>query len=590
MSEIRINSIKIKNYRSFGKEQQFCFPTKEHKKPIAIVGPNNCGKTNLINAILYGISYKYCAENCFTKYDLHNLDYNNLLYIETSLTASPYKVKNKNGGTDEKSIMNGSHSLEVEYEDNELRTSMKPYSLYGAAKHYNIFFINFHCIKDEISTQKTSWGNLKSFLGKHIQKIVSHDKKMHEKKNKFQNATNKAVNDVIEGSDLQKFIEKINTNYKYNLRENDCLIDFGFPDYEEIFQQMMFKVGLNCHDVKELVPIDHFGDGYISMFVMAVIQAIAETNTDDKCLFLFEEPESFLHEHHQEYFYKMVLCNLAEKGHQVIYTTHSDRMVDIWDTKSIIRIEFDENSKQTLVKFNETGEFNPEKGKPYNSVTELVSLENFNSFLKSVEPNLNKILFSRKVVLVEGPNDLMAYKYAVEKKVFEVKLDKRFSEAYLSLNNIAIIPHHGKTTALYLIGLCKWLRLDYFIITDWDFDEDFVTELSGFSSLEELKESLLYNTSPGKAKLTVNWNLINAAKKDQIHFNIRKLECVIGYKGDDKNSLNIWNTLMQLKEFPTSFFPGQLEDFIELNRLETFFSLQEESLSESFELPSFLLQ
>jgi predicted ATP-dependent endonuclease of OLD family len=68
------------------------------------------------------------------------------------------------------------------------------------------------------------------------------------------------------------------------------------------------------------------------MFVMSVIQAIAESNTEDKCLFLFEEPESFLHENHQEYFYKMVLCKLAEK-HQVIYTTHSDRMVDIFDTR-----------------------------------------------------------------------------------------------------------------------------------------------------------------------------------------------------------------------------------------------------------------
>ncbi len=38
MSEIRINSIKIKNYRSFGEEQVFYFPNKNYKKPVAIVG------------------------------------------------------------------------------------------------------------------------------------------------------------------------------------------------------------------------------------------------------------------------------------------------------------------------------------------------------------------------------------------------------------------------------------------------------------------------------------------------------------------------------------------------------------------------
>ncbi|RZK00551.1 MAG: OLD family endonuclease, partial [Flavobacterium sp.] len=356
----------------------------------------------------------------------------------------------------------------------------------------NVFFINFHCIKEEISTQKTSWGNLKSFLGKHIQKIVAHDTKMHCKKEQFREATKEAANEVLQGSELERFVERIKSNYKFNLRQNDCLVEFGFPDYEEIFLQMMFKVGLNCRDVKELVPIDHFGDGYISLFIMAVIQAIAETNTDDKCLFIFEEPESFLHEHHQEYFYRMVLCNLAERGHQVIYTTHSDRMVDVWDTKSIIRIEFDEDANQTVIRFNKTGEFNPASEEINEPFREPISLENYNSFLKSVEPNLNKILFSRKVVLVEGPNDLMAYKYAVEKKVFGIKQSKRFSEAFLSLNNMAIIPHHGKTTAFYLIELCKWLKLDYFIITDWDFEEDFISEISGISSMEDLKENVLY--------------------------------------------------------------------------------------------------
>ena len=208
------------------------------------------------------------------------------------------------------------------------------------------------------------------------------------------------------------------------------------------------------------------------MFVMAVIQAIAESNTDtegntlDKCLFLFEEPESFLHENHQEYFYKTVLCLLAEKGHQVIYTTHSDRMVDAFETKSIIRIEFDEIKKQTVKKHNKIGNFNPtmptdDEGK------ELISFANFNSYIKSVEPNLNKILFSRKVVLVEGPNDILAYKIAIEKEVEKIK-GQKYAETYLSFLNIAFIVHHGKATAYLLIDLCKHFGLDYFVINDWD--------------------------------------------------------------------------------------------------------------------------
>ena len=51
MSKIRLQSIKIKNYRSFGLEQEFNFPSEEYAKPTAIVGYNNSGKTNLLNAL-----------------------------------------------------------------------------------------------------------------------------------------------------------------------------------------------------------------------------------------------------------------------------------------------------------------------------------------------------------------------------------------------------------------------------------------------------------------------------------------------------------------------------------------------------------
>jgi AAA15 family ATPase/GTPase len=53
MSSIRIKSIKIANYRPFKEQQDFCFPDISYKKPVAIVGYNNSGKTNLMNAILY---------------------------------------------------------------------------------------------------------------------------------------------------------------------------------------------------------------------------------------------------------------------------------------------------------------------------------------------------------------------------------------------------------------------------------------------------------------------------------------------------------------------------------------------------------
>jgi predicted ATP-dependent endonuclease of OLD family len=564
MSEIRLKSVSVKNYRSFGEEQKFVFPNADYKKPISIVGYNNSGKTNLMNAILHGIGEKYISEKTFNITDLHNLDTANQIEITTEIEGSSYT--NNRGYSD---TIGGIYTVSTKLVEDEIKSNCNP-SFFGKNKRYKVFYINFHRIKDEIVTKRTSWGNLTSFLAKHIQALVEGDASMKTKKDAFEAAAEKATNDVLKDSELSVFIGKIKTNYSKNLRDNSCLVEFGLPNYKDIFLQMGFKVGLNG-DSENLIPISHFGDGYISMFVMAIIQAIAEDNEEDKCLFLFEEPESFLHENHQEYFYKMVLCNLAEKGHQVIYTTHSDKMVDVFNTKSIIRIEFDEELKQTVGKYNDISDFNT-------SITdeedEIVSISNFNSYIKSVEPNLNKILFSRKVVLVEGPNDLMAYKYAIEQKILAITKDSQYAKSYLNFANISIIAHHGKITAVFLIELCKHFGLDYFVINDWDFDTDFIAHIHTFPTIDALKEDNIYLQENGVARIptrrgmvTTNWKLIHNATSGKIHFNIPKLEFVLGYGSDDKSSLKIWSLLKTTSTFNSNFFPQSLEDFLELGTI-----------------------
>ena len=577
MSEIRLRKIKVKNYRSFGEEQTFDFPENGYNKPISIIGYNNSGKTNLMNAIMYGIGENFVSAKTFEKTDLHNLDYANQLEIKTRIEATPYGHNQYGPQT-----IAGEYTIKTTFEDNEIISSVSK-SFFGANKHYNIFYINFHNIKEEISTKKTSWGNLTSFLAKHIKSIVDNDAGMNAKKEAFKNSTKEATEEVLNDSQLSNFISKIKENYAQNLRNNNCEVEFGLPDYEDIFLQMVFKIGLDG-DINNLIPIDHFGDGYISMFVMAVIQAIAESNIDDKCLFLFEEPESFLHENHQEYFYKMVLCSLAEKGHQVIYTTHSDKMIDIFDTKSIIRIDFDEQEKRTIKKYNNIQEFNSEN-------EEIISIDNFNSFIKSVEPNINKTLFSRKVLLVEGPNDLLAYNYAIEKIINDIKNDSKFSKTYLNFKNISIVAHHGKATALLLIELCKHFGIEYFVINDWDFDLDFIDELAVIDTEAELKASQLYllenggNRSPTrKGMVTTNWKLLKIADFDKIHFNIPKLESVLGYESDNKSSLGIWKKLNEIDQFENTFFANELINFLEINEL-TENNVPEISIEQQDDLP-----
>lgn len=582
MSVIKIKSLTIKNYRSFWEEQIFNFP-ENYNKPIAIIGYNNAGKTNLMNAILYWVWEKYVREDCFEKSDLHNLNYNNSININISLDWDVFWID----GYWRQQTIKWDYSISTKYEDKEIFSKMEP-SLFWKNKHYKIFYINFHNIKEEISTQKTSWGNLKSFLAKHIKKLVDNDLLMKDRKEEFTNRIKEASDFVMREawniSDLQQFIDRIQKYYNQNLRNNAVEVDFWLPDYEDIFLQMMFKIWLNGNR-ENLVPINHFGDWYISMFIMAVIQAIAEENDRDQCLFLFEEPESFLHENHQEYFYKMVLCSLAEKWHQVIYTTHSDKMIDIFDTRWIIRLELKDKWNwdfQTEKVFNDIWEkdfweFEDEDWK-------IVTMSNFNSYIKNIEPNLNKILFSKKVILVEWPNDLLVYKTCIE-KIIEEKIQekiqdkKRYAETYLNFHNIAIIPHHWKITAVYLAELCKYFWVEFFLINDWDFWVDFIEDIS--KDFEQIKlrpdwnqiEKKVDNFSEQYREETIKWMITTNKKLSDvsdwnIHFNVPKLEKIIWYDSNDKDSLKIFQIISEntFDYKNKKLFPDSLIQFLEIDK------------------------
>lgn len=587
MSSIRLRRLTIENYRSFGEIQDFLFPNSDYQKPIAVIGYNNSGKSNFLTSLLYGIGEKFVNNKTFELVDFHKLDTVNQIHINSEIIASDFAPPNQYGY---RQTIAGNYHISTNIENQEIKSNCDP-SFFGKNKHYNIFYINFHNIKEEISTQKTSWGNLKSFLAKHIQKLVDLDHTMKAKKQVFEQEVNNAKNSVLQNSQLQNFIEAIQKNYQQNLRDNTCHVDFSLPHYEDIFLKMMFKVGLNG-DAENLIPIEHFGDGFISMFVMAVIQAIAETNTDYRCLFIFEEPESFLHENHQEYFYKMVLCTLSEKGHQVIYTTHSDKMIDVFDTRGIIRLEMDENN-QTVKKYNDVGVFSYEEIDE--ETGEVINYSRYNEYVKTVEPNLNRMLFSKKVILVEGPNDILVYKEVIRRKVLEaigqredIPDKNKFADTYLNFENISFVCHHGKATALYIIELCKHFNIDHYLINDWDFEADdlLIEDIRSFANIDALKADSIYTDSDANRKgmITTNRRLIDNTSINNIHFNVKKLETVINYNSDDKNSFKIWN-LIRNPEFSITddLFPNSLNIFLGIDKLSI--NNEEQEDTEQNDLP-----
>jgi hypothetical protein len=205
-------------------------------------------------------------------------------------------------------------------------------------------------------------------------------------------------------------------------------------------------------------------------------------------------------------------------------------------------------------------------------------MNRYNEFIKTIEPNLSKILFSKKVVLVEGPNDVLVYKHAIQRRVLEViehdtsVLSKQvYADGFLNFENISIICHHGKATALYLIEVCKHFNLEFFIITDWDLVDFIVTPnyLDGFDSENRYKGNIAYKSSDSKGIMTTNYHLIKAAGLERIHFNDLRLESVIGYEHDDKSSFKIWKLISRTDFAITEqLFPYTLGEFLGIMGLQ----------------------
>lgn len=180
---------------------------------------------------------------------------------------------------------------------------------------------------------------------------------------------------------------------------------------------------------------------------------------------------------------------------------------------------------------------------------------------------------------------MMVYKEVIRKKVLEISSDLKFADTYLNFNNMSIIPHHGKITALILVKLCKHLGLDYFVINDFDFNYNFNDKLN-YESEEDFKNSDFYKLEINnikaynvkgedltertkKAMITTNWRLVKESNVNSIHFNMFKLESVIDYDANDKNSTGIWNTIIQMNSFGEELFPSKLVSFLEIDKIKS---------------------
>jgi predicted ATP-dependent endonuclease of OLD family len=136
------------------------------------------------------------------------------------------------------------------------------------------------------------------------------------------------------------------------------------------------------------ISAQEVGEGMQNAIVLGVLQAFEQTQKQGAIL-IIEEPEMFLHPQMQRSLYK-TLRRIGEKN-QVIYTTHSPHFVAVPDYNEVLRVSKD--GGRTNVQFSSLATDPKRREK----------------LIKELDPERNELFFARRVLIVEGDTEKLAF-------------------------------------------------------------------------------------------------------------------------------------------------------------------------------------
>lgn len=442
-----LRSIHIKNYRSCVD----CLVNLD--KFSALVGYNNAGKTNILNAI-----NSFLEKKNFSTNDYNNSE--NAIEITAKiagLTSEALAVISNDGQRNSLLPYIVDEQLFVKFIQepfNGTRTSSKflvkpiddsfgwgnPNGIDGAIKALLPDPIVIYSMQDA----NEDVGKLKATntLGKIIKKLSSQI--MNDNVSSKINDLNELIKGETSGSQ-----KALLNDFENSVSEK---MDDFFPDIkiklriEDLaLEDILAKSKLQIDENGTLREFSNLGHGTQRSVQMSLIRQLADyskKNSLSSQVILIDEPELYLHPQAIELL-REALDILSKNGFQIIFTTHSPFMIKkkhILGTNIIRKIE---NKTVALPRICET-----------------VPLDNSGSMntLFGIE-NLGQLLFSDHVLLVEGMTEQIILPSIFE-HILNSKLQKR---------KIALIHAGGSGTVAALINILKKMNISYKAVVDLDF-------------------------------------------------------------------------------------------------------------------------
>lgn len=441
---MRIAKVIIENYRSI-KHIEI-----DIKPLFGLIGANSAGKSNILRALNLVLGDRYPMAHSLTKKDFYNEDFANNIKIEVHFD-SPFRSYNHEcKGIQFKTIHDSiNNTFTTEYRAIECVTGRcQAYNLKGDTKErFSAVYVPATRNFEYHLQNNAEW----SFLGKLIKQFneVFPQEKIAELTEKFE-----AVKSSLETEKFREFESTFKEAFREHILPTENDVDIGFKAFDP--KNYYKTIEIIPKEYESVKNIDQMGEGMKNLIFIALFRAYAKV-FPESTIFLIEEPELYLHPQGRADLFN-IFRSLAERGSQIIYTTHSQEFIDIeyFSNIGLVRKNIGLTQHYTeILQINENQFL--DEWKEQTGIND-ASIDSIKLFLKNVSnAETNKGFFAKKIVLVEGQTEKWMFSVYAKKEGFD-----------LEKNNVEIVNVSGKNNIEKFFVIFKKLNYPIYVIFDGD--------------------------------------------------------------------------------------------------------------------------
>lgn len=411
-----IKHIKIKNFRSVEELSIDC------DRMAVLCGSNSVGKSNIFRALEFAFKLQVDEHDVWNNLSHNKRNSNVQIQIDLVFKNVPKKVRDivsAETGSELKFVFRATKKGNVTRKLNNTKIDDNQFNI--LLSEFSIVYIPTIRDLDGEGIRPFQMLFRKSIYqgksGKQIKEHISGIKSELAKK----------ANGIL--TDQKDIVQKIFNAKSFDINTDSVVID---DSYDSI--QLAIKTKQNTK-----VSLNDVGTGHQSVAIISLYRQLGEA-TPGHTLYLFEEPDTHLHPPTIRAVGEELLK--ASSKSQVLITTHSPILISHIGLDKVYHLTHSEQSGTTIKR----SDF---KKDDQASVSHL---------LMQFGLRVTEALFTKTVILVEGPTDVALFGRLIERR------QKRNVDQL----DLIIVPAGGKSTMSRLANALSKLGVDWLAILDFD--------------------------------------------------------------------------------------------------------------------------